>query len=70
MIVIGWLLGIFIYLIIGNLVVRFINERMLLNIDFEMDESVIFVLGIIFPIIFIYVLVKEVSIFIYNHLFN
>jgi len=70
MIVIGWLLGIFIYLIIGNLVVRFINERMLINIDFEMDESVIFVLGIIFPIIFIYVLVKEVSIFIYNHLFN
>ena len=64
-----WYLIIFIYLLIGNLIIRFLNERQILHIDDD-DEYVIFALSIIFPVVFLYIMVKEVSIFIYNHLFN
>ena len=64
-----WYLIIFIYLLIGNLIIRFLNERQILHIDDD-DEYVIFALSIIFPVVFLYIVVKEVSIFIYNHLFN
>ena len=64
-----WYFIIFIYLLIGNLIIRFFNERQILHIDDD-DEFIIFALSIIFPVVFLYIVVKEVSIFIYNHLFN
>ena len=69
MIVIGWVLGILIYLIIGNVVIRFFNEQGILNIKDD-DEFAIFLLGMCFPIILIFYIITEISAFIYNHLFK
>ena len=67
MIVIGWVLGILVYLIIGNIVIRKLDDMLLIKLNWiQTDETIIFTLGIIFPFVLFYVAVKEISIYLYN----
>ena len=52
MIVIGWVLGILVYLIVGNIIIRILDDILLIKIENEdTDEIVIFILGVIFPLV-------------------
>jgi len=69
MIVIGWILGILIYLIISNLIIQKLLDILLLEIkdtDKHTEGFFIFILGMFIPIVLLYLFVNEISIYLYN----
>lgn len=58
------ILAIIIYLIIGNILIRTFHKMSLIYV-YDSDETLIFIFGIILPLILLYIVVKEVSFYIY-----
>lgn len=62
-------LAIIIYLIIGNILIRTFHKMSLIYV-YDSDETLIFIFGIILPLILLYIVVKEVSFYIYAKLLD
>ena len=61
------LIGIIAYAIIGNIIVHFLDDYHWIDITPDVDiEFVYFALGLFFPFLVFYILVREISIYIYN----
>lgn len=58
-----------IYAIIGNMLIRLLDSTNIIEV-FDSDETLIFLLGLFFPLILIYVAIKEVSFYIYAKLLD
>lgn len=61
---------VFLYTLLGNLIIRELDERTLLQDltkppHYYLDEMYLFFLGCIFPVILLFFAVKELSTFIY-----
>jgi hypothetical protein len=57
-------LGCIIYAITGNLLVRYLDSKLLI-FDVKLDEFIIFILGIFLPLLLLYILISEISLFLW-----
>lgn len=57
-------IGFCIYAIIGNLVVRYLDSKFLI-FDTKVDEVITFILGVFLPLLILYIMVREVSLFLW-----
>jgi len=68
------IIGIFIYSIIGNIIIRYLDSNYYIQLSQQdkilPNELTIFLLGLFLPLVLSYILVREISIYIYNRIFN
>jgi len=61
------IIGIIAYAIIGNIIVHFLDDYHWIDLTPDVDiEFVYFALGLFFPFVIFYILIREISIYIYN----
>ena len=69
------IIGIIAYAIIGNIIIHFLDDYHWIDIEKDTldvfgEDVTYFILGIFFPIVLFYILVREVSIYIYTKFSN